>query len=194
MIFQERTYSVLIVSASSKFQQMMQAFLPMTDYYPVNSAGSVSAARRSLIEVEYDIVLIHTPLKDEFGSELAIDICKSSNSGVLMFVKSEMYDDIYAKVMDKGVMVLSTPAPAPMVAQTLRIMCSARERLRLMEVRQASIEDKITEMRLMNRAKWMLIEREHMTEDEAHRYIEKQAMDGRISGRSAAERIIARYS
>lgn len=193
MIFQERTYSVLIVSSSEKFQQMMQAFLPVTDYYPVKSVWSVSSARRELIGIGYDIVLIHTPLKDEFGSELAIDICKSSNSGVLLFVKSEMYDDVYAKVMDKGVMVLSTPAPAPMVAQTLRMMCSARERLRRMEERQTSIEEKIIEMRIVNRAKWLLIENEDMTEQEAHRAIEKQAMDGRVSARTVAEEIINRY-
>ena len=185
MIFQEHTYSVLVVSSSQKFQQMMQAFLPVTDYYPVTAVGSASAARRKLIEVEYDVVLIHAPLKDEFGSSLATDICLSSNSGALLFVKSDVYDEVYAKVMDKGVMVISTPVSAPVVAQTLRIMCSARERLRRMEEKQASIEEKITEMRIVNRAKWLLIEKEGLTEQEAHRKIEKQAMDGRISSRSA---------
>ena len=193
MIFQEHTYSVLVVSSSQKFQQMMQAFLPVTDYYPVTAVGSASAARRKLIEVEYDVVLIHAPLKDEFGSSLATDICLSSNSGALLFVKSDVYDEVYAKVMDKGVMVISTPVSAPVVAQTLRIMCSARERLRRMEEKQASIEEKITEMRIVNRAKWLLIEKEGLTEQEAHRKIEKQAMDGRISSRSAAEEIISRY-
>ena len=193
MIFQEHTYSVLVVSSSQTFQQMMQAFLPVTDYYPVTAVGSASAARRKLIEVEYDVVLIHAPLKDEFGSSLATDICLSSNSGALLFVKSDVYDEVYAKVMDKGVMVISTPVSAPVVAQTLRIMCSARERLRRMEEKQASIEEKITEMRIVNRAKWLLIEKEGLTEQQAHRKIEKQAMDGRISSRSAAEEIISRY-
>lgn len=193
MIFQEHTYSVLVVSSSQKFQQMMQAFLPVTDYYPVTVVNSASAARRKLIEVEYDVVLIHAPLKDEFGSSLATDICLSSNSGALLFVKSDIYDEVYARVMDKGVMVISTPVSAPVVAQTLRIMCSARERLRRMEEKQASIEEKITEMRIVNRAKWLLIEKEGLTEQEAHRKIEKQAMDGRISSRAAAEEIISRY-
>ena len=45
----------------------------------------------------------------------------------------------------------------------------------------------------MNRAKWLLIECLNMTEAEAHRYIEKQAMDLRISRREAAENIIKTY-
>ena len=44
-----------------------------------------------------------------------------------------------------------------------------------------------------NRAKWHLIECLSMTETEAHRYIEKQAMDLRISKREVAENIIKTY-
>jgi response regulator NasT len=36
-------------------------------------------------------------------------------------------------------------------------------------------------MRLINQAKWQLIVQNQMTEAEAHRYIEKQAMDTRQS-------------
>ncbi len=45
----------------------------------------------------------------------------------------------------------------------------------------------------MNRAKWLLIECLSMAEPDAHRYIEKQAMDLRITKREAAENIIKTY-
>ena len=45
----------------------------------------------------------------------------------------------------------------------------------------------------MNRAKWSLIECLKMTEEQAHRYIEKQAMDERLSKRAVAEAIIKTY-
>ena len=69
-----------------------------------------------------------------------------------------------------------------------------RERLRRMEQNQQSVEDKIEEIRLVNRAKWLLIECLHMTEADAQRYIEKQSMDQRITKRRAAENIIKTYS
>lgn len=193
MVFQEKTYSVLLVSASEKFNTATMDLLPMTDYWPVVTARSVSEARRRLLEQEFDIVLINAPLPDDFGIRLAIDVCGSSDAGVLILVKNELYNDIYAKVVGHGVMTLSKPTSVQTVSQTLRILCATRERLRQMEAKQATVEEKIEEIRLVNRAKWLLIECLSMTESEAHRYIEKQSMDLRISKREAAENIIKTY-
>ena len=193
MVFQERTYSVLIVTASERFTNSIMPLLPMTDYWPVQTAASVAEARRWLADTEFDIVLINTPLPDDFGMHLAIDICTGSGAGVLLLVKNDHYNEIYSKVVRYGVITLSKPTNRQMVAQNLRILCATRERIRQMQAKQTTVEDKIKEIRLVNRAKWLLIECLNMTEAEAHRYIEKQAMDLRISKREAAENIIKTY-
>lgn len=193
MVFQERTYSVLIVTASERFTDSIMPLLPMTDYWPVQTASSVAEARRWLADTEFDIVLINTPLPDDFGMHLAIDICTGSGAGVLLLVKNDHYNEIYSKVVRYGVITLSKPTNRQMVAQNLRILCATRERIRQMQDKQATVEEKIKEIRLVNRAKWLLIECLNMTEAEAHRYIEKQAMDLRISRREAAENIIKTY-
>lgn len=193
MVFQERTYSVLIVTASDRFTDSIMPLLPMTDYWPVQTASSVAEARRWLADTEFDIVLINTPLPDDFGMHLAIDICTGSGAGVLLLVKNDHYNEIYSKVVRYGVITLSKPTNRQMVAQNLRILCATRERIRQMQAKQATVEEKIKEIRLVNRAKWLLIECLNMTEAEAHRYIEKQAMDLRISRREAAENIIKTY-
>ena len=193
MVFQERTYSVLIVTASERFTDSIMPLLPMTDYWPVQTASSVAEARRWMADTEFDIVLINTPLPDDFGMHLAIDICTGSGAGVLLLVKNDHYNEIYSKVVRYGVITLSKPTNRQMVAQNLRILCATRERIRQMQAKQATVEEKIKEIRLVNRAKWLLIECLNMTEAEAHRYIEKQAMDLRISRREAAENIIKTY-
>ena len=193
MVFQERTYSVLIVTASDTFANSVMPLLPMTDYWPVTTVHSVSEARRRVVDTEFDIVLINAPLPDDFGMRLAIDICTNSGAGVLMLVKNDLFNDIYAKVVGYGVITLSKPTNSQMVAQNLRILCATRERMRQMQARQATVEEKIEEIRLVNRAKWLLIECLSMTEPEAHRYIEKQSMDARISKREVAENIIKTY-
>ena len=193
MVFRERTYSVLIVTASDGFINSIMQLLPVTDYWPVTTARSVGEARRKIAETDFDIVLINGPLPDDFGMRLAIDICTNSGAGVLLMVKNDLFNDIYAKVTSYGVITLSKPTNLQMVAQNLRILCATRERLRQMEAKQATVEEKIEEMRLVNRAKWLLIECLGMTEPEAHRYIEKQSMDERISKREVAESIIKTY-
>ena len=193
MVFQERTYSVLIVTASDTFANSVMPLLPMTDYWPVTTVHSVSEARRRVVDTEFDIVLINAPLPDDFGMRLAIDICTNSGAGVLLLVKNDLFNDIYAKVVGYGVITLSKPTNSQMVTQNLRILCATRERMRQMQARQATVEEKIEEIRLVKRAKWLLIECLSMTEPEAHRYIEKQSMDARISKREVAENIIKTY-
>ena len=73
-------------------------------------------------------------------------------------------------------------------------MSSARKRLRKSEKKALSIEEKMEEIRIVNRAKWLLISELKMDEQGAHRYIEKQAMDRCISKRIVAEEIIKTYA
>ena len=99
MVFQERTYSVLLVSASDKFNATTTTLLPVTDYWPVTTVKSIAEAKRRLLDQPYDIILINAPLPDDFGMRLAIDACNESGAGVLLLVKSEHYNDIYSKVV-----------------------------------------------------------------------------------------------
>lgn len=193
MVFQERTYSVLIVTASDSFTEKIMPLLPVTDYWPVTTAHSNSEARRRIVETAFDIVLINAPLPDDFGMRLAIDICTGSGAGVLLMVRNDQFDDVYARVVSYGVLTLSRPTSMQMVAQNLRILCATRERMRRMEEKQTAVEEKIDEIRLVNRAKWLLIECLGMTEPEAHRYIEKQSMDRRVSKREVAQAVIKTY-
>lgn len=193
MVFQEKTYSVLLVTASEKFNTAALTLLPVTDYWPVVTVKSVAEARRRILEQSFDIVLINAPLPDDLGMHLAIDVCSSSDAGVLLLVKNELYDDVYAKAVEFGVITLSKPTSVQLISQTLRILCATRERMRQVSARQTTVEEKIEEIRLINRAKWLLIQSLNMTEDDAHRYIEKRSMDQRISKRQVAENIIRTY-
>ncbi|MBQ8726852.1 MAG: ANTAR domain-containing protein, partial [Clostridia bacterium] len=70
---------------------------------------------------------------------------------------------------------------------------ATRERLRNMETKNLSLQEKMEEIKLINRAKWTLINSLGMTEIDAHRYIEKQAMDRCVTRREIAENIIQTY-
>ena len=189
----EHIYSVLVVSASNKFNDSLRRLLPENRYSPVILAADVSDARRKLLEERYDLVIVNTPLPDDFGTRLALDVCASSGTGVLLLVGAEHYPDVNARVSPYGVLVLSKPTSAQLVSQSLLLLCGTRERLRRMEQKTASIEEKMEEIRLVNRAKWLLIEQLKMTEQDAHRYIEKQAMDRCVTKRVIAEQILSTY-
>ena len=50
------------------------------------------------------------------------------------------------------------------------------------------------EIRLINKAKFILIKENNMTEEEAHKYIEKNAMDNCVTKVTIAKNIINRCS
>lgn len=189
----EHCYSVLLVSSSAKFNELLLDLFTENRYKPVAVVSDAASARRSLLENRFDIVLINTPLPDDFGTRLALDICEDSSTGVMLLVKAEHYLDINARVSPFGVLAISKPTSAQMISQSLLLLCSTCERLRRMEKKTATLEEKMHEISTINRAKCLLIEQLKMTESEAHRYIEKQAMDRCITKLKVAENILTTF-
>ena len=113
---------------------------------------------------------------------------------VLLLVRAELHDDIRGRVVEHGVFTLPKPLSRPLLALALGWMASARERLRRLEKKTLSFEEKMEEIRVVNRAKWLLISELKMDEPQAHRYIEKQAMDRCIPKKEVAEDIIRTYT
>ena len=194
MSLKERVYSILILSATDNFTSAFADLLPETRYYPVHIVTSVSAAKRVLAEKAFDFIIINSPLPDDTGILFAIDTCTGKQSAVLLLVKSDIHAGVHDKVAEYGVFTLPKPTSKPTMLHALNWMESARERLRQFEKKSLSIEEKMAEIRLVNKAKWILISELSMSEPEAHRYIEKQAMDRCISKRTIAEEIIKLYS
>lgn len=193
MAFEERVYSVLIVSENEKFRTSLMPVLPENTFSPVDSTTSMSSARKILIERKYDLMIINTPLLDDFGTKFAIDASNEKNIATLILVKRDSYAETYSKVVKYGVFTLAKPTSPQTFAQALDWLCAMREKLRRYEKTISSVEDKMQEIRLVNRAKWILIKDLKMSEEDAHRFIEKQAMDKCITKMEIAKNIIKQY-
>ena len=194
MSLKERVYSVLIVSASESFNNALSALLPGSKYSPTLFVSNINAAKRAIAERAFDFVIINSPLPDNTGTRFAIDTGNSKETVVLLMVQAELQAEIHDKVAEHGVFVLPMPTSKPTMTIALSWLSSARERLRKTEKKTLSIEEKMEEIRIVNRAKWLLIDELKMDEQGAHRYIEKQAMDRCVSKKVIAEEIIKTYS
>ena len=194
MSLKERIYRFLIVSSSDKFNTAVSACLPESKYSPIKIVSTIHAAKQVLTEYSFDHIIINAPLPDDFGLHFAIDTCSIKETVVLLIVSTELYDEVYDKAASHGVFVLSKPTAKPAFFTALSFMASARERFRTLEKKTLSIEEKMEEIRIVNRAKWILISELKMDEPGAHRYIEKQAMDQCVTRKSIAEQIIKMYS
>ena len=194
MSLQDRNYHLLIVSASASFRESMTEILNGLRAFTVRAATNVAAARRMALESTFDLVVVNAPLPDEFGSKFAAEISAGKSAVSLLIVPAELYQEVVSRALDYGVYVLPKPLNRPMAERAIEWMCATRERIRRMEKKTLSLEEKMEEIRIVNHAKWLLIDRLKMSESDAHRYLEKQAMDRCVSRREIAEGILRTYS
>lgn len=187
------TLSALVVSSSGKAADYLCVILEELRFSPVATAVSIADARRRQLESPFDLCLINTPLPDDFGIEFAEELCRDSAVGVVLFVKAELAEQISYKVEDYGVLTFARPGTRQSITGAVRLAAAIHNRLAAFERRAVKLEAKMKEIRLVNRAKWLLIDRYNMSEEEAHRYIEKTAMDSCTTRGGIAENIIRTY-
>ncbi len=185
-----RQHDILIVSSYEKFSDSVTRALSDGRYRDVDVRKSASSARRELLEKSYDVAMINMPLSDEPGVDLAIDIASKYPTGVIIVASSEISEDVAEKVTDDGIIVIAKPASARIVKRAVRVLCALLDKLKKSEKKVLTLEEKMEEIRLVNRAKWKLIDEQGMSEDDAHRHIGKLAMDKCISKGDAAKEIL----
>lgn len=192
MATEKRKYRVLVADSGDKIYEYISQSLPRSDYDPIVKAGDAGGVRRMMLDAPADIVIINTPLRDEFGTELAIDLAEGT-AGVLLLVKNELYDQVCYKAEDSGVLTLGKPTSRQGFYSAVKLLTAMTARLSRLEKVNHTLQEKMADIRVVNRAKWLLIEHHHMKEQDAHYFIEKQAMDTRLSRREVAENIIRSY-
>lgn len=192
MITGKQSHRVLVVSSSDKVYEHITELLPQSEFFPIERTSSAGEAKRMLVSEVFDIIIINTPLPDDFGIELALELSEGT-SGILLLVKNDSYDQVCFRVENNGVLTLGKPSSKQMLYSCIKLLAAMSVKLGKLEKRNRTLQEKMTDIRVVSRAKWLLIENLNMNEKDAHYYIEKQAMDTRMSRREIAEGIIRTY-
>ena len=188
----DRIFSVLLVSSSKNFTNGILSALTENNY-EVTLSDTIQRAKRILVENDFDIIIVNSPVIDDFGMDFAIDEAIRDISGVLMFVKPELESEVYYKTYQYGILTLTKPTSEGILLQTLRLLCVTRMKRESMREKTKDMKERLEEIRIVNTAKMLLIEHKHISEDEAHKYIEKRAMNLRKSKVKIASEIIEDY-
>ncbi|HCC35245.1 MAG TPA: response regulator receiver protein [Ruminococcaceae bacterium] len=185
--------NVMIVSCSEKAAALFSEILTPASVCQITAVQSCGQARRLLLERDFDLVIINAPLRDESGEAFARHAALSVLSQVILVVKSEYYEAVCAACEEYGVLTVSKPINKTVFWSVLSLARSARGRIKKMREENTRLKQKIEDIRVVDRAKCILISFMGMSEQEAHRYIEKQAMDMRAAKRAVAEDILKTY-
>lgn len=188
----ERIFRILLISSSKSFSLGISNAL-MHESYEIEMIESISKAKRKVLDKDFDIIIINSPVIDDFGLDFAIEEAITNVSGILMFVKPEVESEIYYKTYQYGILTLTKPSTKSILLQSLRLLGSAIAKREQIYNKPKNINEKLEEIKIINTAKLLLIEHEKLTEDEAHKYLERKAMDFRQSKIKIAKNIIDEY-
>lgn len=185
----------VLISASG--DQITAAIIALVrECYPgcsMSVASTGSETRRAVSDSDHDAVIINCPLSDEFGRELAEYVIDESSSACLMIVRSDTADEVAAQMEDYGVMVISKPVNRSVFHSSLRLINAARMRMLGIRSENIKLHKRLEEMRIINRAKFALMQYLRFSEAQAHKYLEKQAMNMRCTKLEVAESVIKTY-
>ena len=183
----------LLLVSGPRGRDALTGLLRELGFPPPDIAANSGEARRKLTDGGYSVVLINCPLPDEFGRELALSCADSSAAGVMLLVAADEAPRVAAGVEKHGVCVLPKPLSRQLLAQRIRLVQASARRLRELDKRNRQLMRKLENMQVICRAKCALVRYRDMTEAEAHRYIEQQAMDQRVTSRDVALDIIQMF-
>lgn len=189
-MLKEYKYNILITSQNDIFNNQISKMFPPEIINILDFASNCALSRRMILERSYEILIVNSPLSDENGINLAIDAVEINKMGVLLFVSPEKYNEYYDKVHEYGILTLPNTCSSETFVQTLRLLCATRQRVQTLEKKNLSFSERMAEIRLISDAKLVLIQKRKFTEDEAHKYIERYAMNNRITIALAARAII----
>ena len=183
----------LIISAGASSNEYISARLAEMGYTRPVIIPSGAEARRRMLESDFELIVVNSPLPDEFGHELCINAVEKTDAGVVFLVKAAQAEQLLAPLNEQGVLLLSKPFSTALFMQTMHMAAASNHRLLRLRQENARLQEKISQVRLVSRAKCCLVEHEQMTEAEAHRYIEKQAMDTRRDRTEIAQEVLDSY-
>ena len=187
---EQTKHSILTVSGKKELLPLVRRSLQNECILSAEYANDAASARRWILERYYTIVVINAPLQGESGVELAIDMACQCSTSVLLIVPGGIYAETVERVTGFGVLVIEKPFPVLRLNRAMRFLSAHQARLQKLEEKVRAAEAKVQEIMLVDKAKFFLVEHRHMTEDEAHRYIGKQAMDRGMSRKRIAQGIL----
>lgn len=168
---------VILVSNSSNALSLFKEILRYSNLKSIIQVTSITEAKQKLRHEHYDYVIVQTPVTDEFGTRGAKEISISNQVGVILLVKNSIYDQVLYQVGDSGVFVVSMPSTKQVLYQSMNFVIAHQEKVVQLENEIAKQKKKLQDEKIIMRAKLLLVEQYHWSEEKAHRFIEKQAMD-----------------
>ncbi|MBK6443020.1 MAG: response regulator [Candidatus Phosphoribacter baldrii] len=188
----ERTGALRIVVAEDEalIRMDLVEMLGEAGYEVVGEAGDGEAAIELVRECRPDLVLMDVKMPVLDGISAAAVIGKESLAPVVMLTAFSQ-KELVERASEAGVMAyVVKPFTAADLTPAIEVAASRWAQLRTLESEIADLADRLETRKLVDRAKGLLMTQLKVSEPDAFRWIQKTAMDRRLSMREVATLVI----
>ena len=186
---------ILVVSSNKSASEALMAFL-LESFKCTPKIVESAYQARSMLESDMliELVMVNSPLMDESGVEFAEYVTGNTTANCVLLIKEEVVEKFGERAEKAGIVIVGKPFSKSVLYQIVRTIDIAVTRSAELYRRNVRLEEKISEIQNIDKAKFMLMEYKNMTESEAHAYIEQYAMNKRKKKSLAALAIIDKLS
>lgn len=186
--------NALVISGNMDSADKICDMLMECGFQSAEKAADFSAANRLFSEKAYELTVVNMPASNiMYGCRETIEFSENQLCQVIVIVKDSCYDKAVSAFSPKGIYAIAKPLNSRIFSGAVKLIQTAADRMSFLYNENARLENKIDEIKVINRAKYILMETLEMSEAQAHRYIEKQAMDLRKTKYSIAEDVLNTY-
>ena len=186
----EDTHSVLVVTKDPKLSQSISAML-IPPLFETEVLNDFNEARRRISDRVYNIILVD--YAEGEGSDFATDASEALST-ILLLTPPSLFEEVSYRVEGYGIIAITNPFDQFYFYNMIKAAIAVQYKVQVLSSQTTKLKVKMEEIKQVNRAKMLLIQNMSMTEQEAHRYIEKEDMDRSMKKTAIAEEIIRRYS
>lgn len=138
-----------------------------------------------------DLLIAVMPLSDGTGVEGIIDVAQRHPQLMsILLVRQEAYEQVTYQCRNQQIFVIAMPFKRQVLAEAASFMLRIRTVIDDKDKELARMRKNLNEIRIITSAKIRLMQTRQMTEEEAHYYLEKEAMDRSLSKKEVAEEIL----
>lgn len=193
-----KTCNVLTAAGKEESIQLLRQILRSVSgagQLRVLQAATLEQIRRGVsgagAQAPADLLIAVMPLSDGTGVEGIIDVAqRHPQLMTILLVRQEAYEQVSYQCRNQQVFVIAMPFKRQVLAEAASFMLRLRAVMDDKDKELARLRKNLSEIRVITRAKLYLIQTRGMTEEEAHYYLEKEAMDRSLTKKEVAEEIL----
>jgi response regulator NasT len=184
---------VIIGSINEKTTRQLSQFLSENGFNVVGEATSGHEFLRKVHTVYPDLSIVDYKLRGMDGHELSEILIGEKICPVVALISNAEVGYFVNLSQEPTFVPLIKPSSRDMLLNTINLLVKTSRSINALEKELKTMKSDQTSEVLVAKAKRLMIEYMNLTEDEAHRRIQKQSMDKGISKVKIAEAIILMY-